>query len=275
MSVTSTPSSPSLSTTSGTSYISFCYTWTTRIKTRITADGDSTILSISPKFATVHQLISFQWNIRIHSTKEMSEDEEDDEEKDDYVAVDLYFVDGPVNEVTIMADVGTFENSSTQNPNPNPAILTMKESKSLKMQKGVECEITEDSSKISKYLKENVDKIVRISVVLHMESRLFEPFTYLDSISPTPRASFLTANYNARVNSKVWRRRSKKRTCRSLKHCISDKEKINYEKKVQEILDDERERIFEKDQKQRIGFGLTASQFDFTISRKFARIRAG
>ncbi|CAI2308181.1 unnamed protein product [Caenorhabditis sp. 36 PRJEB53466] len=243
MSVSSTPSSPSIcgSPSSTATSISFCYTWTTKLKTRKTADGDATILSISPKFATVHQLISFQWNIRIHDTSEMNDDDEDV----DYVAVDLYFVDGPVNEVNVMAEVGALEKTSTATIGSIPS--GQKEAKTIKVQKGVGCEITDaDRECVSKYLKENVENIIKISVIINMESRLFEPFTYLDAVSPTPRVSFLTANYNARVNSKVWKRRSRKRNGRVERRVLSDKEKTDYEKKVQMILDEEREKIAER-----------------------------
>ncbi|KJH47523.1 hypothetical protein DICVIV_06410 [Dictyocaulus viviparus] len=58
--------------------------------------------------------------------------------------------------------------------------------------------------------KENVGMIMKISIVIKMEAKLFDPYTYLDKVSPTPQKSFLTTNYNARVNSKIWRRRSRK-----------------------------------------------------------------
>lgn len=198
-------------------------------------------MSISPKFATVHQLISFQWNIRIHATSEMNEDDEEV----DYVAVDLYFVDGPVNEVNVMAEVGALDKTSTATLGSIPSGL--KETKTTKMQKGVGCEITDaDRECVSKYLKENVDNVIKISIIINMETRLFEPSTYLDAVSPTPKASFLTANYNARVNSKVWKRRSKKRNGRFERRVLSDNEKTNYEKKVQMILDEEREKLMER-----------------------------
>ncbi|EFO96042.1 hypothetical protein CRE_20559 [Caenorhabditis remanei] len=244
MSISSTPSSPSIcgsSISSSATNISFCYTWTTKLKTRKTADGETTILSISPKFATVHQLISFQWNIRIHATSEMN----DDDEEVDYVAVDLYFVDGPVNEVNVMAEVGALEKTSTATLGSIPA--GVKETKLTKMQKGVGCEITDsDRECVSRYLKENVENVIKISIIINMETRLFEPSTYLDAVSPTPRASFLTANYNARVNSKVWKRRSKKRMGRVERRVLSDKEKTSYERKVQMILDEEREKLMER-----------------------------
>lgn len=53
-------------------------------------------------------------------------------------------------------------------------------------------------------------KVIRISVQIKMDAKWFDPYTYLDNISPTPQKSFLTTNYNARVNSKIWKKRSKK-----------------------------------------------------------------
>lgn len=163
----------------------------------------------------------------------------------DYVAVDLYLVDGPVNEVNVMAEVGALEKTSTATLGSLPA--GQKEAKTIKMQKGSGCEITDaDRECVSKYLKENVENIIKISIIINMETRLFEPSTYLDAISPTPRASFLTANYNARVNSKVWKRRSRKRNGRIERRVLSDKEKTKYESKVQMILDEEREKLCDR-----------------------------
>ena len=65
-------------------------------------------------------------------------------------------------------------------------------------------------SKLPSKLQENVNKVIHIAVVVRMDAKLFDPFTYLDNVSPTPHKSFLTDNYNARVNSQVWRRKSRR-----------------------------------------------------------------
>ncbi|CAB3410558.1 unnamed protein product [Caenorhabditis bovis] len=244
----STPPSPTISGSSSlsslNSSISFCYIWTTKIKTRKTTDGEATILSISPKFATVHQSISFQWNVRVHATMALEDENSEDE---NYIAVDLYLVDGPINEVRLMAEVAALDKNAMITAGYNPANALVREAKSIKLQKGVGCEVTDSSrSCVSSYLKQNIENVVKLSVIVTMESRLFDPFTYLDAISPTPRVSFLTANYNARVNSKVWKRRSRKRNCRVERRAITDDEKLEYEKKVQAILDQERGKLMDR-----------------------------
>ncbi|KAK6029053.1 hypothetical protein OSTOST_04844, partial [Ostertagia ostertagi] len=50
------------------SRIGFCYVWNTKISMRAVSDDDAVILIISPKFATVHDHVSFQWSLKIHGT---------------------------------------------------------------------------------------------------------------------------------------------------------------------------------------------------------------
>uniref|UniRef100_A0A1I7XED5 BTB domain-containing protein n=1 Tax=Heterorhabditis bacteriophora TaxID=37862 RepID=A0A1I7XED5_HETBA len=189
-----------------------------KVAMRAVSDEESVILQISPKFATVHDHVSFQWSLKIHGTTGRlngSDDEIDDESESptDYVAVDLYFVDGPVSQVR----------------------------RSISMQRGRGCEITDkDRAALSQYIKENIGRVIRVSVLIKMDSKLFDPYTYLDSVSPTPQKSFLTANYNARVNSKVWKRRSRKKSVRDENGKVSRNEKIDFEKKFAEVMDQER-----------------------------------
>jgi len=108
-------------------------------------NGENTILHISPKFATVHEHVSFQWTLKMHGIPERmkkkfseernveenkineeergeeKEDEGEDEEEDDedeedeeespssaekgYVAISLYYLDGPVNNICLKAQV--------------------------------------------------------------------------------------------------------------------------------------------------------------------------
>lgn len=104
-----------------------------------------------------------------------------------------------------------------------------------------------DRTSISQFFQENVGHIVKVSVMIKMEAKLFDPYTYLDKVSPTPHKSFLTTNYNARVNSKIWRRRSRKLSARrSVKDengKVSRKDKVDFEKKFAEVMEQERERL--------------------------------
>ncbi|KAF8366543.1 hypothetical protein PRIPAC_84372 [Pristionchus pacificus] len=202
------PASPSL--------ISFRYTWTVRVNERQLSDEESCILHVSPKIATVHDHVSFQWNLRIHGTngKLNSDDETDIDENGEpsapinYVAVELYFIDGPVNQVDVKAVVGIL-NKDANAEDAHKAIV--EERKSLKMIRGRGCELTDtDRADVSDYIMNNVGKLIHLSVLIKMDAKLFDPFTYLNTVLPTPMQSFLTANYNARVNSKVWKRRSRK-----------------------------------------------------------------
>ncbi|VDL80912.1 unnamed protein product [Nippostrongylus brasiliensis] len=149
------------------SRIGFCYEWNTKISMRAVSDEESVILIVSPKFATVHDHVSFQWTLKIHGTTGRLNESDDEMEEEfdspsDYVAVELYFVDGPISQV-----------------------------------------------------------------------------------SPTPHKSFLTTNYNARVNSKIWRRRSRKKSVRDENGKMSRKDTVDFEKKFAEVMEQERGRLSE------------------------------
>ncbi|CAI4230082.1 unnamed protein product [Auanema sp. JU1783] len=227
------------STASPSTKISFRYVWITKIAKRPLSPDESVILVVSPKFATVYDHISFQWSMKIHGTTgklTTSDDEQDEEDFSpiNYAAVDLYFAEGPVSQIDIRAVVGInrpdSENDETEH--------VVEEKKSITMYRGKGAEITDKNrAAVSHFIMENVERPVKISVLLKMDAKLFEPFTYLDSVNPTPQKSFLTTNYNARVNSKIWRRKSKRRSKDEDK--LSKKEKIDYEKKFEEIMQKE------------------------------------
>lgn len=79
------------------------------------------------------------------------------------------------------------------------------------MTRGRESELASANHReyLSKYIKEHVGHVIRLSLLLEMSSSLFRTDTYLNAVSPTPIHSFLTANYRARASSKVWKRRSR------------------------------------------------------------------
>ncbi|VDM63837.1 unnamed protein product [Angiostrongylus costaricensis] len=172
--------------------IGFCYEWNTKISMRPVSDDDSVILIVSPKFATVYDHVSFQWSLKIHGmTGRLDDDVEDEDElPSDYVAVELYYVDGPVD---IRAVVRVMQKDAKNEDKSD----MVEERSTISMQRGRGCE-------------ENVGMVIKVSVLIKMDAKLFDPYTYLDNVFPTPQKSFLTTNYNARVNSKVWRRRSRK-----------------------------------------------------------------
>ncbi|KAK6731683.1 hypothetical protein RB195_007880 [Necator americanus] len=224
--------------------IGFCYEWNTKISMRPVSDDESVILMISPKFATVHDHVSFQWSLKIHGTTGRLNGSDDDlEEEDDspsnYVAVELYFVDGPISQVDLRAVVRVMQKDAT---NEKPEMV--EERSTISMQRGRGCEVTDkDRTTVSDYIKENVGCVVKVSLLVKMDAKLFDPYTYLDKVSPTPHKSFLTLNYNARVNSKIWRRRSRKKSMRDENGKVSKKEKIDVEKKFAEVMEQEREKV--------------------------------
>ncbi|WKX91183.1 hypothetical protein Q1695_009763 [Nippostrongylus brasiliensis] len=229
------------------SRIGFCYEWNTKISMRAVSDEESVILIVSPKFATVHDHVSFQWTLKIHGTTGRLNESDDEMEEEfdspsDYVAVELYFVDGPISQVDVRAVVRVMQKDAKNESNPE----IVEERKTISMQRGQGVEVTgKDRTPISQFLQENVGRIVKVSVMIKMDAKLFDPYTYLDKVSPTPHKSFLTTNYNARVNSKIWRRRSRKKSVRDENGKMSRKDTVDFEKKFAEVMEQERGRLSE------------------------------
>ncbi|VDN87758.1 unnamed protein product [Brugia pahangi] len=49
-------------------YVSFKYIWATKVLMRQLNDNESVILHVSPKFATVHGQVAFQWSLQMRGT---------------------------------------------------------------------------------------------------------------------------------------------------------------------------------------------------------------
>ncbi|VDO41898.1 unnamed protein product [Onchocerca flexuosa] len=105
-SLSSNEKNPEPSAICNTERVSFKYVWSTKVLMRQLNDNESVILHVSPKFATVHERIAFQWSLQMRGTTflnhklneqveeaEVSEDETECEPN--YIALSLYFNDGP------------------------------------------------------------------------------------------------------------------------------------------------------------------------------------
>lgn len=220
-----------------------------KVSLRQLSPTEAIILHISPKFATVHDHVSFQWTLKMQGTANLDDEEEEEcapdlRGKQDYVAVSLYYVDGPVSSLELRAKlriIGEKKNGDEEN--------VVDEKKIVTVARGRECELTDfdkdtDRGKLSDYIKAHLGQVIRLSVILEMNPSLFKADAYLNAVSPTPIHSFLTANYRARACSKVWKKRSRL----SLKRPRSNSEggpnlkKVDLEKKFNRVMDDERER---------------------------------
>uniref|UniRef100_A0A9J2P9Y6 BTB domain-containing protein n=1 Tax=Ascaris lumbricoides TaxID=6252 RepID=A0A9J2P9Y6_ASCLU len=244
--------------------VGFRYVWVTRVSMRQLSPTEAIILAVSPKFATVYDHVSFQWSLKMHGTACVQGDEEDGDESDsaegeqerpvsDYVAVSLYFNDGPVPSVDLRAVVAIMgDKNDSQDGEVNTVI---EEKKTITMQRGKECELTDtDRAHISDYIKANVGHVIRLSVLIEMSAKLFDPGTYLNSHTPTPITSFLTANYRARASSKMFKKRSRKSRNSSENNGtpsgegnITNKQKEDLEEAFNRVMDAERERRERKD----------------------------
>ncbi|VDM25366.1 unnamed protein product [Toxocara canis] len=244
--------------------VGFRYVWVTRVSMRQLSPTEAIILAVSPKFATVYDHVSFQWSLKMHGTACIGDEEEGDiqnegeeEEQDrlvsEYVAVSLYFNDGPVPSVDLRAVVAIMSDKKDSLDGEVNTII--EEKKTITMQRGKECELTDtDRAHISDYIKANVGRVVRLSVLIEMSAKLFDPGTYLNSHTPTPITSFLTANYRARASSKVWKKRSRKSRnsggpngSANGEGSVTSKQRGDLEEAFNRVMDAERERRERKD----------------------------
>ncbi|VDN56593.1 unnamed protein product [Dracunculus medinensis] len=197
--------------------IKFNYVWTTRVFVRNLSPTETVILQVSPKFATVYDGLSFQWSLKMHgSTYLKALNEELDtlsyDEADrvyNAIALSLYFNDGPVPVVDLCATVNVVNERCNSDDEFSKNFIN--DGKSITMQRGRETELSvSDRASFSQYIKANIGRVVRFALFLDMPAKLFNPESYLNTHTPTPYISFLTANYRARASSKVFRRKSRK-----------------------------------------------------------------
>uniref|UniRef100_A0AAF5Q037 Uncharacterized protein n=1 Tax=Wuchereria bancrofti TaxID=6293 RepID=A0AAF5Q037_WUCBA len=209
-------------------YVSFKYIWATKVLMRQLNDNESVILHVSPKFATVHGQVAFQWSLQMRGTTFLNDKDEMELEKGNqdevecepnYIALSLYFNDGPAPIIdNLQAITKLLQNKkcsigSNDDNDDGDGVngYVVAETKRLSAIRGKETELTTmQRFDFSNYIKENVGQIVRLSIMLNFPVQVFEPSTYLNTLTPTPITSFLTANYRARASSKVFNRCSRK-----------------------------------------------------------------
>ncbi|VDO57043.1 unnamed protein product [Onchocerca flexuosa] len=91
---------------------------------------------------------------------------------------------------------------------------------------------------------EKVGQVIRLTITLNFPSQLFDPTAYLNTLTPTPVTSFLTANYRARASSKVFRPRKNKLLTEmedNLRRRLSLKQQVDFEEIFKRIVDDKKE----------------------------------
>lgn len=171
-----------------------------------------TLLNISPKFVTVYDHVAFQWTIKLHTSKNLDHDDEESLNKE-YLAVSIYYLDGPVSSPELNAKVSVGASNSLEDQE------IVQESKcysnliqlfyfiEIQAFRGHEVELV-SSSELFEYVMSNMNKRIRLSITLDMDGDFFKTETYLNSVSPTPFRSFLTENYRARCCSNVWKKRA-------------------------------------------------------------------
>uniref|UniRef100_A0A182EH83 Uncharacterized protein n=2 Tax=Onchocerca ochengi TaxID=42157 RepID=A0A182EH83_ONCOC len=253
-SLSSNEENPELSPICNTERVSFKYAWTTKILMRQLNDNESVILHVSPKFATVHQQIAFQWSLKMRGTTflndreqaeetEVSEDEAECEPN--YIALSLYFNDGPAPVIDDLQTVTKLLQDKKISTESNDNYIVA-ETRKLSVIRGKETELTTvQRFYFSDYIKENVGQVIRLEITLNFLLKLFDPTTYLNTLTPTPITSFLTANYRARASSKVFRRPRKNKLLAemedSLRRRLSLKQQVDFEEIFNRIMDDKKE----------------------------------
>ncbi|CEF64511.1 Hypothetical protein SRAE_1000276500 [Strongyloides ratti] len=247
--VSSTPSSPKVELKKGT--LKFRYIWPVHVSLRRLSSYEYAIFHISPKFATVYERISFQWTLKIHGKANLGNDEEENEDlegEEDYVAVAIYYLDGPSNDITLRARVRILTDGNDDSGDE----AVIEEKCCVKASKGVETELTQsDRASISRYIKDNVGKEIKLALLMEIYEDVFDKNTYLNMTSPTPFSSFLTANYRARASSFLYKKKKSTssrsyysfRTHRGRNKSTNSScwNKLDYEKIFNQVMTKERE----------------------------------
>ncbi|KAL3998972.1 hypothetical protein ACH3XW_17265 [Acanthocheilonema viteae] len=236
--------------------VSFKYNWTTKILMRQLNDSESVILHVSPKFATVHGQVAFQWSLQMHGTTflnnkeeiELKEECQDEVEcEPNYIALSLYFNDGPAPIVDDLQVITKLLQDKKYSIDSDDNGYLVAETKKLSAVRGKETELTAvQRFDFSNYIKDNIGQVIRLSITLNLPVQLFEPNTYLSTLTPTPITSFLTANYRARASSKVFNRQSWKNKLLNsmednLRRRLSLKQKDDFEEIFNHIMNEEKE----------------------------------
>uniref|UniRef100_A0A183C6E5 Tau95 domain-containing protein n=1 Tax=Globodera pallida TaxID=36090 RepID=A0A183C6E5_GLOPA len=238
--------------------LGFRYVWPVRVSPRqLGPNGENTILHISPKFSTVHEHISFQWTMKMYGTPEMGESDEDEttkyredeaEETDDvikkgYVAISLYYLDGPMSTVNLKAQVRIA--GERRDPDEKQQQKLLEEVDTLSVFRGHECELSfRDRAHLTEYIRQKIGLPIRLLLMLEMDANFFRTDSYLNAVSPTPYHSFLTANYRARIGSKVWGKRSNKkaRSASDGHSLVAGHRKLDLERVFNRVMEQERGR---------------------------------
>uniref|UniRef100_A0AC35TU49 MATH domain-containing protein n=1 Tax=Rhabditophanes sp. KR3021 TaxID=114890 RepID=A0AC35TU49_9BILA len=243
--ISSTPSSPRLVQKKET--VKFRFLWTVKVALRRLSSHEVAIFHISPKFATVYNHISFQWTMKINGKANLNDDEENDDLKGehDYVAVSIYYLDGPTTDVSLKARVRILREPSES---LNKEEKKIEEKCDVKAHKGKETELTQsDRASISRHIKNNIGEVVKIGLMMEIDKSVFDRNTYLNIPSPTPFASFLTANYRARACSHIYKKRralsskSFKTDRKSIGKAAPHWKEIDYERIFNKVMTRERE----------------------------------
>ncbi|KAM3720619.1 Aspartate--tRNA(Asp/Asn) ligase [Dirofilaria immitis] len=234
--------------------VSFTYIWTTKVLIRQLNENESVILRVSPKFATVHGQIAFQWSLQMRGVtylndKEQREETDDDSEDEvecepNYIALSLYFNDGPAPVIDDLQTITKLLHDKKNSIDSDDSCI-VSETKRLSAVRGKETELTTvQRFYFSNYIMKNIYQVIRLAITLNFPLSLFDPTTYLNTLTPTPITSFLTANYRARASSKVFSRRKNKLLSEmedSLRRRLSLKQHDDFEEIFNRIMDEKNE----------------------------------
>uniref|UniRef100_A0A0R3RN02 TPPII domain-containing protein n=1 Tax=Elaeophora elaphi TaxID=1147741 RepID=A0A0R3RN02_9BILA len=219
-------------------------------------ENESVILHVSPKFATVHGQVAFQWSLQMRGTTFLNDKEEIELEdgsydevkcETNYIALSLYFNDGPAPIIDDLLAVTKLLHDKKCSIDSNDDGYILAETKRLSVVRGKETELaTVQRFGFSNYIKDNIGQVVRLSITLNFPLQLFEPNTYLNTVTPTPITSFLTANYRAKASSQVFNELSKNNkllndTEDKLLRRLSLKQQDDFEKIFNRMIDEEKE----------------------------------
>lgn len=159
----------------------FQYDWPVKVCRRLIGGGDSLILNLSPAFSTAFSGVMFTWALRLSDESVVSE--LSDTETSD-VNVFLYYKDGPTQDVSIIE-----------------AKVNVADSDGMILFSGMSIDEEEwtkgsgwpartnrqQQDRFTKFVRESVNKVIRISITFSMGVRAFSPLSYFPQVDRVSR----------------------------------------------------------------------------------------
>lgn len=172
---------PSCSDSKHDDGLCFQYEWVVKVCKRSIGNGESAILNVSPAFSTAYNGVQFTWALRLN---------EDclapgcSESKSNGINVFLYYKDGPAQDVTVLEASVKIADSEGRIVFSG---LSIAEEEWTRGSGWPLQTVPAEHTKLTEFMRSNVNSIVRISVDIRMCAKAFSPLCYLPHLGRTSR----------------------------------------------------------------------------------------